>query len=458
MLLRTRKREHRDSPERLLGFSDALFSIAITFLALDLGDLPTLHSGEAIHDFLVEHLSDYAVYFATFLVVGFMWWRHRLVFRNIRYRTPAISWLNVFILALVAMLPYPASLLSASFGLGISLSALLLPLTLASYALWVLFELARQQHVMMPDVTEPTVTYVRSTVLSTSIIMTIGLTFAGLSWALESETWFYVSLASLTLLLIAPPVLSKWVFPRPDVYAATDVRDGSDEKPEVDVEARESGLNWWDKLRLESEGMRFAIFSDGVFAISATILALQLRPPDVDRGTISTEVILKNIAQVPWYAYLVTFLLIGLFWTHHVRLFEKIVRSDTVLLWLNLIVLMFVAFLPMPSELLELGVSNTVSPLLLYLTTISAISVFMSATRIYANHATGVEAQLSQSSRQRNAQTIRAIWFSASFVLPTIMVALTQVGTWSIAIPILLISRPILLRLLRPDLVDTDDE
>ena len=72
-----------DETERLLGFSDAVFAIAMTFLALDLGAVPDdvgRPGGPTTVDFLHENIPDYVVYFGTFLVVGFLWWRHHLMF------------------------------------------------------------------------------------------------------------------------------------------------------------------------------------------------------------------------------------------------------------------------------------------------------------------------------------------------------------------------------------------
>jgi uncharacterized membrane protein len=43
---------------------------------------------------------------------------------------------------------------------------------------------------------------------------------------------------------------------------------------------------------------------------------------------------------------------LGLFWVIHHRLFRLIIRSDFTLLWLNLLLLMCIAFLPFPTELM----------------------------------------------------------------------------------------------------------
>ncbi len=105
----------------------------MTFLALDLGAIPAEvghPGGTSTLEYLHENIPDYGVYFGTFLVVGFLWWRHHLMFRFIKRSSGGLVWTNTLMLALVAMLPYPASVVSEAPGLGLALLMLLAPLTL----------------------------------------------------------------------------------------------------------------------------------------------------------------------------------------------------------------------------------------------------------------------------------------------------------------------------------------
>ena len=90
---------------------------------------------------------------------------------------------------------------------------------------------------------------------------------------------------------------------------------------------------------------RLAAFSDGVFAIAATLLVLDIavRPP----GTLQ-----QVLGAWPAYlAYAVSFLTIGAAWMAHTALTERLTRSDPVFLQINLLVLLVVAFLPFPTRL-----------------------------------------------------------------------------------------------------------
>jgi uncharacterized membrane protein len=94
---------------------------------------------------------------------------------------------------------------------------------------------------------------------------------------------------------------------------------------------------------------RLEAFSDGVFAIAITLLVLEIDVPEAGHG----ELWRALLEQWPSYAaYLVTFLVIGIQWVNHHRLFELVGRVDRTLLFLNLFLLLFVAIFPFPTALL----------------------------------------------------------------------------------------------------------
>jgi len=96
------------------------------------------------------------------------------------------------------------------------------------------------------------------------------------------------------------------------------------------------------------EGMgRILALSDGVFAIAITLLILEIAVP----ATTSNAGLPKALLGLwPRYlAYLVSFVVIARFWMIHRLAFRLIARDDPVLVWLNLLLLLFVAFLPFPT-------------------------------------------------------------------------------------------------------------
>ncbi len=96
-----------------------------------------------------------------------------------------------------------------------------------------------------------------------------------------------------------------------------------------------------DTLRLEA-------FSDGVFAITITLLVLEIRPPADGENLLH-----GLVALWPSYlAYVVTFLFIGQVWTNHHVMFDHIRAADRFVLLLNTVLLMVVAFLPFATSVL----------------------------------------------------------------------------------------------------------
>jgi uncharacterized membrane protein len=105
-----------------------------------------------------------------------------------------------------------------------------------------------------------------------------------------------------------------------------------------------------DSLGLE----RIIFFSDAVFAIAVTLLALEIRLPN--GNVILTEEQLRDQILGMWQTYLgyfISFMVIGIFWMAHHRKFRLIRSYDSRLMLLNLLLLLVVAFLPFPSSLLS---------------------------------------------------------------------------------------------------------
>jgi len=96
---------------------------------------------------------------------------------------------------------------------------------------------------------------------------------------------------------------------------------------------------------------RVEAFSDGVLAIAITLLVLDLRVPPRDGGHASLAHQLAH--EWPSYAaYVTSFLVIGIIWINHHAVFQLIGRVDRALLFVNLILLMFVAAIPFTTSLL----------------------------------------------------------------------------------------------------------
>ena len=102
---------------------------------------------------------------------------------------------------------------------------------------------------------------------------------------------------------------------------------------------------------------RIVFFSDAVFAIAITLLVLEIRlpelTPEAQRTLDSAELTRMLLEPVPRYiGFLVSFVVIGLYWAAHHRDFRYIKRYDNGLIYINLFLLMFVVFTPFPTAVL----------------------------------------------------------------------------------------------------------
>ncbi len=107
-----------------------------------------------------------------------------------------------------------------------------------------------------------------------------------------------------------------------------------------------------NELKKEFQLERMILFSDAVFAIAITLLVIEIKIPDKEflsqHGGISDITILNSLGHlVPKFiGFLVSFMLIGLYWTIHHRMFGFVTNYDRKLLFLNLLFLFFIAFMP----------------------------------------------------------------------------------------------------------------
>lgn len=128
---------------------------------------------------------------------------------------------------------------------------------------------------------------------------------------------------------------------------------------------------------------RLVFFSDAVFAIAITLLALEIRLP---AGDFADDAALWQALLSMTDAYLafaISFWVIASFWLGHHRLFLHIQRYDDRLLLLNFLLLMLIAFVPFPTTLIsEYGNRTAV---IVYASTMVASGFTMAAITLYAS-------------------------------------------------------------------------
>jgi uncharacterized membrane protein len=130
---------------------------------------------------------------------------------------------------------------------------------------------------------------------------------------------------------------------------------------------------------------RLETFADGVFAIAATLLILNV---DTQVGEHEADLGRRLLEIWPSYVgYVVSFVTIGIIWINHHTLIAQIGKVDRLFLLLNVGLLLCVAFIPFPTRLVteHFRSDGARAAALVYGVTATAAAVFFSAIWFYAS-------------------------------------------------------------------------
>ena len=122
------------------------------------------------------------------------------------------------------------------------------------------------------------------------------------------------------------------------------------------------------EVKKEFELERLKLFSDAVFAIVITMVAIEIKLPHFEEEV--TEKLLKNtlLHLVPVIiSYIVSFIFISVYWYAHFKLFSVLKTYDLGLVLRNLLLLFFIALFPFGSTLFAEALTIGNIPLILYI-------------------------------------------------------------------------------------------
>ncbi|HKR78170.1 MAG TPA: TMEM175 family protein [Nitrospira sp.] len=99
------------------------------------------------------------------------------------------------------------------------------------------------------------------------------------------------------------------------------------------------------------ETLRIEAFSDAVFAIAITLLVLEIKVPPDDESSGGLSGALLHLWP-SYLAFLTSFCTIGMMWINHHRLFTLIQTADETLIAINMVLLLFITWVPFPTAVL----------------------------------------------------------------------------------------------------------
>jgi uncharacterized membrane protein len=128
---------------------------------------------------------------------------------------------------------------------------------------------------------------------------------------------------------------------------------------------------------------RLETFADGVFAIAATLLVLNVEVPDLGEHSLAHELVRLWPAYV---GYAVSFTTIGIIWVNHHTVLSQLRGADRTFLFINVFFLLCVAFIPFPTRLLAnyVRTADGRAAAVAYGITLTATAVFFNLMWRYA--------------------------------------------------------------------------
>ncbi|MEO7982466.1 MAG: TMEM175 family protein [Bacteroidota bacterium] len=200
-----------------------------------------------------------------------------------------------------------------------------------------------------------------------------------------------------------------------------------------------------NELRKEFQLERLILFSDAVFAIAITLLVIEIKIPEIEKKDLTERALVDALAHLipKFIGFLISFLIIGQYWTVHHRMFGYVINFNGKLLWLNILFLLAIALMPFSTGFYsEYAGMPVITPVLFYTGNIALLgltSFFL--WRYLANPRHGLTENLSP--KLAKYSSFRAI------TVPFIFIACALSYRWNPVIAAFIPATiPIILRLL----------
>lgn len=194
------------------------------------------------------------------------------------------------------------------------------------------------------------------------------------------------------------------------------------------------------ELKKEFQLERMILFSDAVFAIAITLLALEIKIPEIARNLATTEMLKEKLLEmVPKFiGFLVSFFVIGIYWRVHHRIFGYVVNYNYRLLWLNLIFLLAVVLMPFSSGFYSqyLFTQAAMVPVIIYVCNVVFLAVM---GLVLWEYISSPRRQLSEGITQQMRKYFRFRALVPPFVFVLLAVAYLFIPRWAPYVPLLIV-------------------
>ncbi|XP_061880352.1 endosomal/lysosomal proton channel TMEM175 isoform X2 [Entelurus aequoreus] len=330
------------SSHRLLAYSDALISIIATVMILPVAHTKMEEDEEFKQSVRLLLTTKIAVYLMTFLIVSMAWAAHVRLFQVIVRIDDCVALLNLACMMLITFLPYTFSLMAAfpANVLGILLFCSCVMVLGVLQSLIVLYAFSRpfllDRHVQESE----NRTFYKHHILKVLLRVPLMCLFA----SIFSLVLFQLSYVLLAVVIFLPYVSQSVTWCRSKLLGPLG-------------ETPDSAMFYVPSEPLSKE--RVEAFSDGVYAIVATLLILDICEDNVpDAGVVQKRFGGSLVAALQVYgpeylAYFGSFATVGLLWFVHHSLFLHVTKATRLMGLMNTLSLACVGGLPLAYQLTQ---------------------------------------------------------------------------------------------------------
>ena len=133
-----------------------------------------------------------------------------------------------------------------------------------------------------------------------------------------------------------------------------------------------------NELKKEFQLERFVLFSDAVFAIAITLLVIEIKVPEIPKEIVTEKALLHSLDHlIPRFiGFFISFMIIGLYWQVHHRMFGFVVDFTRRTMWLNLFFLLAVVLMPFSTGFYSEYIPRLLrTPMIVYVANISFLGI-----------------------------------------------------------------------------------
>ncbi|KAK3752582.1 hypothetical protein QZH41_006673 [Actinostola sp. cb2023] len=324
---------------RLKGFNDALFPIVATILILPIRKLEVDTKDTSLEDLMEEKWVNVVVYFIAFLVICSVWESHVNRFRILSHADDILVWLNLTSLLFVCFLPFTCNLAGTFYKKYTPIILICVDLLILEFLeIIIIFysfsnaELLTHQILELPE--EQQREQRNYMLLKKTVNPVLFILAASLSLVNKEVAWILLGI------VIISPCLHRLL--------------GVIFRSVMNIRMGRADFDRMFGNQIDTE--RVECFSDGAFAIVATLLVLDIT---ADEFPTKEEVAKDGIERCllnMWRQFLTfggTYIVVALLWFVHHSLFHYIKNMNQVMLVFNNISLAFMGLTPLVSAVIN---------------------------------------------------------------------------------------------------------